>query len=388
MAVYDAIVLGLGGMGSAAVAHLASRGERVLGLEQFTSPHARGSSHGATRVVRQAYFEHPSYVPLLRRAYELWRDLERRTNTSLLHLTGGLMMGPANSPVVSGSLRSAQEHGLDHDYLEAAEIRRRFPAFRVAEDSVALFEPTAGYVGCESSVAAHLQWAARSGAELRFEEPALEWTAAGGGEGVTVKTAQGTYSARRLVLTPGPWAPRILADLGLPLKVTRQVLCWFQPPGGVAAFQPERFPIYIWQRGEGEEVYGFPAVDGPDGGVKAAFFHQPRVEETTPETVVRRIRPEDVADLQNALGQFLPGLVGPCLQAKVCLYTSTPDGHFVICRHPEHSQISVAAGFSGHGYKFCSVVGEILADLAQTGQTRHDLSRFDPSRFRTGIPCP
>ncbi len=383
MSTYDVIVLGLGGMGSAAVCHLAGRSPRgrILGLEQYTSPHDRGSSHGATRVIRQAYFEHPSYVPLLRRAYELWRELERKSGQPLMCLPGGLMMGTADSAVVAGSRRSAQEHGLDHEFLETPTLRRRFPQFRVDDRTVALFEPTAGLVWCERCVSAHLEAAAAAGAELRFEEPVVRWSALNGGEGVEVETARGRYRANRLVVTPGPWAPGVLSDLGLPLEVTRQVLCWFEPPSGVHAFLPDRFPIYIWQRQVGEEVYGFPAVDGPDGGVKAAFFHQPRPEVVTPDSVDRHIRKTDEDGLRSALREFLPGIDGRCVRAKVCLYTSTPDGHFVISRHPHHPQVSVAAGFSGHGFKFCSVVGEILADLALEGRTRHPLGLFEPRRF-------
>ncbi len=381
---YDTIVLGLGGMGSAAVFHLAVRGQRVLGLEQFTSPHDRGSSHGATRVIRQAYFEHPSYVPLLRRAYELWHDLERRSGQPLLLLSGGLMLGSADSAVVAGSLRSAREHGLAHELLDARGIRRRFPQFQIRDDTLGLFEPTAGLVWCERSVAAHLDAATQTGAELRFNEPVTQWSARDSGDGVWVETVRGRYEAARLVISPGPWAPRLLADLELPLEVTRQVLCWFQPPQGIEPFLPERFPIYIWQREAGEEVYGFPAVEGPDGGVKAAFFHQPKPEIVTPELVERQIRADDVAPLRGALREVLPGLDGRFLYGRVCLYTSTPDRQFVICRHPRHLQVSVAAGFSGHGYKFCSVVGEILADLAVTGRTLHDLSLFSPHRFRVG----
>lgn len=390
MPAYDAIVLGLGGMGSAAAFHLAARGQRVLGLEQFTSPHDRGSSHGATRVIRQAYFEHPSYVPLLVRAYDLWRDLERRTDSSLLQLAGGLMMGPVGSAVVSGSLQSAREHGLAHELLDATALRRRYPQFQLPDNTVGLLEPTAGLVWCERSVAAHLGAAARAGAELHFEEPVLQWDAFAHGEGVSVTTPRGTYSARQLVLTPGPWAPGVLAGLGLPLEVTRQVLFWFQPEAGVDAFLPDRFPIYIWQRNEREEVYGFPAVDGPSGGVKVAFFHQPVREVVSPETVDRSLRPDDEDRLRAALREFLPSLDAARVQSKVCLYTTTPDLHFVICRHPEHPQVSVACGFSGHGYKFCTVVGEILADLATTGTTRHDLTRFTPERFSSsgagGLP--
>ncbi len=380
MTSYQAIVLGLGGMGSAAAFHLAARGCRVLGLDQFTSPHDRGSSHGATRVIRQAYFEHPSYVPLLLRAYELWRDLEQRSGRQLLLLPGGLMMGPRDSAVVAGSLRSALDHGLPHELLVAADIRRRFPQFRISNDTVALLEQTGGLVWCERTVAAHLNAAAGAGAELHFEEPVLRWEGHSGG-GVSVTTTRGNYHANQLVITPGPWAPQVLADLGLPLEVTRQVLFWFQPSAGVDAFLPERFPIYIWQRNPTQEVYGFPSVDGPEGGVKVAFFHKPAREVTTPEMVDRTVRADDEADLRDAVREFLPALDGAFVQAKVCLYTTTPDHHFIICSHPNHPQVNVACGFSGHGYKFCSVVGEILADLATNGATRHDLSLFDPCRF-------
>jgi len=378
---YDTIVLGLGGMGSAAAFHLAARGRRVLGLEQFTSPHARGSSHGDTRVIRQAYFEHPSYVPLLLRAYELWRDLEKSADQPLLLLPGGLMMGPANSTVVQGSIQSARTHNLPHELLDAREIRRRFPPFVVAADTVALFEQTAGLVWCERSVAAHLDAAARAGAELHFQEPVVGWQASEKGEGVTVTTVRGTYTARYLVMTPGPWAPQILAELGLPLEVTRQVLFWFQPLGDVTPFSADRFPIYIWGRDGTTEVYGFPAVDGPEGGVKVAFFHKPSHEPCTPETVDRSIRPDDEASLRAMLGEFLPSLNGPRVKATTCLYTTTPDRHFLIFGHPKHGQVSIACGFSGHGYKFCSVIGEILADLAISGQTKHDLTLFTPNRF-------
>lgn len=377
---HDVIILGLGGMGSAAAAHLAARGKRVLGVERFTSPHDRGASHGATRVIRQSYFEHPSYVPLLLRAYDLWRDLETRSGQSLLHLNGGLMLGAAESDVITGTLRSARQHGLPHETLEAAEIRGRFPPFHVSDDTVGVFEKAGGYVLCEPSVAAHLAAAAHAGAELHFEEPVTSWTANEDG-GVSVQTSRTTYYADQLVITPGPWAPDLLADLGIPLTITRQVLCWFQASAGVAPFAADRFPIWIRQIDEHTSIYGFPAVDGEDGGVKVAFHDQPNQEFCTAETIDRTIRPDDEARLRAVLRDFLPALDGPLAKAATCLYTMTPDAHFVITTHPRHAQVHVACGFSGHGFKFCSVVGEILADLATTGATRHDLSLFSPSRF-------
>ena len=377
---HDVIILGLGGMGSAAAAHLASRGRRVLGLERFTSPHHHGASHGATRVIRQSYFEHPSYVPLLLRAYALWRDLETRSGQTLLHLKGGLMLGTAESEVITGTLRSAREHRLPHETLNAREIRRRFPPFQVSDDTVGVFESAGGYVLCEPSVAAHLAVATRAAAELHFEEAVTSWSANEGG-GVTVTTSRAAYHADQLVITPGPWAPDVLADLGIPLKITRQVLCWFKSPAGIESFQPDRFPIWIRQIDARTSIYGFPAVDGSEGGVKIAFHDQSNQEVCTAETIDRSIRDADETNLRAVLRDFLPALDGPLVKATTCLYTMTPDAHFVISTHPRHAQVQVACGFSGHGFKFCSVVGEILADLATAGATRHDLSLFTPTRF-------
>ncbi len=378
---YDHIVLGLGGMGSAAAHQLAARGHRVLGLEKFSSPHDRGSSHGETRVVRQAYFEHPGYVPLLRRAYELWRELEIATDTRLLHLCGGLMLGAPDSAVVAGSLHSAREHRLPHEMLDAAEIRRRYPAFQLADDAVGLFEKTAGYVRCEDAVQAHLDAAARAGADLRYHEPVISWQAKN--DHVRVTTGQGTYTAARLIITPGAWAPSLLADLGIPISVERQVLYWFQPAKGVAAFQPDKFPVYIWQDRPGVEAYGFPALNGPDGGMKVAFFHQLVREVTTPESVDRRIREDDIEAMRRTLRRFFPDLDGTFIRGSTCLYSMTPDQHFAIGRHPRHANVVFAAGFSGHGFKFCPVIGEILANLACNGSTTHDISLFAPDRFQT-----
>ena len=375
---YDVIVAGLGGMGSAAAYQLSGRGQRILGLEKFSPAHDKGSSHGRSRIIRQAYFEGAEYVPLLLRAYELWEQLEEETGQELMTLTGGLMIGREDGALVSGSVQSADEHDLPYELLDAGEIRARFPAYAPDPETVALYEEKAGFVRPEETVRAHLDRAGSLGADLRFEEPALSWEASE--EGVRVETPGGSYEAERLVISPGAWAPQLLADLGLHLEVTRQVMFWFEPANGLDPFLPDRFPIFIWEPDDGNMFYGFPAQDD-DRGVKAAFFRAGGVP-TTPETIDREVRQGEIDFLRGYLAEHIPELAGRCRDARACMYTNTPDEHFVISPHPEHPQVTVACGFSGHGYKFCSVVGEILADLATEGSTRHPIGFFSPARLK------
>jgi sarcosine oxidase len=373
---FDVIVLGLGGMGSAAAAHLAARGQRVLGLERFGPAHDRGSSHGDSRVIRQSYFEDPAYVPLLLRAYELYDRLAGDAGVELIRRTGGLYFGPPDSVVVSGSMRSAREWDLAHEVLDAAEIRRRFPTFTPGDGEVGLFEEAAGFVRPEATVTAHLESAARSGAELRFDQPVESWEATA--DGVRVTTSAGTHEAGALVVCPGAWAPEVLAELGVPLTIERQVLYWWDPVGGTGPF--ERQPVYIHQDAAGEQVYGFPAIDGPDGGAKIAFFRRGTVL-SDPLQLDRDVHSDEAAYMARYLEDLMPMLPGRLLRAVPCMYTTTPDEHFVIARHPAHENVVVACGFSGHGFKFVPVVGEILADLAVEGTTRHPIALFDPLRF-------
>jgi sarcosine oxidase len=377
---YDAIVAGLGGMGSAAAYQLAGRGKRVLGLERYTPAHDKGSSHGQSRMIRQAYFEDPSYVPLLFRAYELWEQLERETGVDLMTLGGGLMIGPPESRIFTGSKATADEYGLPYEVLDAAELKHRYPVFEPMEDTVALFEEKAGIVRPEAAVKAHLDRATAMGADLRFGEEILTWDTTT--SGVLVETASGTYEAERLVVTAGAWAPKLLADLGLPLEVTRQILFWFDPIGGVDPFLPDRFPVYIWEPEDGNSFYSMPAHDGPEGGVKVAFF---RADGTPadPDTVDRKVHDHEVHFIRSYLEKYVPALDGELLYATTCMYTNTPDEHFVISTHPEHPQVAIAAGFSGHGFKFCGVVGEILADLVAAGETDHPIGLFSPTRLGT-----
>jgi sarcosine oxidase len=373
---YDVIVVGLGGMGSAALYHLAARGKRVLGLEQFTPGHDRGSSHGDSRIIRQAYFEDPAYVPLLMRTYELWRRLERESGERLLHRTGGLMIGSERSEIFAGSLRSARAYGLPHQLLTADEIRRRYPALRPAPDDRALYEEEAGVLNPEACVWAHLAGATGRGAETRFEEPVRRW--APDGDGVRVETAAGHYLAERLVVTAGPWAPRLLEQLALPLQVERQVCFWFDPGSAAPLFNPQRLPIYVWEHAGGTFFYGFPAL-GPEGA-KVAFHHGG--ETTTADTVRRAVDPSDVEQMRRHLTRWVPALAAaPLTKSVTCLYTNAADGHFIIGRHPHAPQVSLMTGCSGHSYKFCAVVGEVLADLTVDGRTKHPIELFSPRRF-------
>lgn len=377
--VFDTIIIGLGGMGSATAFQLAARGQRVLGLDQFTPPHLHGSSHGQSRVIRQAYFEDPAYVPLLRRAYELWREVETLTGQSLLTITGGLMLGRKDSAVVAGSRRSATEHGLPHELLDAREIHRRFPPFQPEPDTVALFERNAGFLRVEECVRAHLQLAAARGAELKYEIEVLAWAA--DDNNVRVETSAGTYEARQLVISAGPWAGELLADLNLPLTVERQVQLWFEPTTGIGDFLPEKFPVWIWQTDDGLNPYGLPAVNGPAAGVKTAIHHGGKNTHCTPATVDRTVGPEEIEQARRCLAHRIPTLAGRCLDAVTCLYTNTPDEHFVVDRHPKFPRVIVVSPCSGHGFKFCPVIGEMVAQMIQHDESRPPLELFRIDRF-------
>ncbi|WP_370333858.1 N-methyl-L-tryptophan oxidase [Mycolicibacterium hippocampi] len=374
---YDVIVIGLGGMGSAAAYHLAARGQRVLGLEKFTPAHDKGSSHGGSRIIRQSYFEDPAYVPLLLRAYELWAGLAAASHTEVYRVTGGLFIGPPDCLTVAGSLTASRRWGLRHEVLDAGEIRSRHPEFTPGADDIALYEQMAGFARPELTVAAHLGLAEQVGATLEFGEEVLEWAETS--SGVTVRTGRGTYTAGQLVICPGAWAPQLLTEFGIPITIERQVLYWLDPVGGTAPFTEH--PIFIHEGADGMQIYGFPAIDGARGGVKVAFFRKGVV--CTPDTIDRTVYDHEIREMRERAAELLPSLDGRCLQSATCMYSNTPDQHFVIARHPECASVTVACGFSGHGFKFVPVVGEILADLAIDGGTGHPISLFDPKRLVT-----
>ncbi|MGC1424403.1 MAG: N-methyl-L-tryptophan oxidase [Terracidiphilus sp.] len=374
---YDVIVLGLGAMGSAAAQHLAERGKHVLGIEQFTAAHDQGSSHGGSRMIRQAYFESPDYIPLVLRAYELWRRIEKDTGADLLHITGGLNIGSRDGELVRRTIAASEMHSIPFEVLEGRAISERFPVVVPLHDDVAVHETNAGYLFPEECIRAQLALASRAGAELHFEERVLSWDAVG--DGVEVRTSKGAYTAGHLVIAAGPWASAALQRI-FPLRVTRQVMAWIQPTTGVTPFLPDRFPVFLCEDPEGGYPgYGFPAIDGPLGGIKAAIHGSDVV--CTPESVDREIRDVDVQRIIAKLKARMPALDGQVVRAKTCLYTMSPDEHFVIGKHPRFAACLVACGFSGHGFKFASVVGEILADLAISGSTTKPIGLFSPGRF-------
>jgi sarcosine oxidase len=372
---FDVIVLGVGGMGSAACFELARRGQHVLGLEQFPLVHARGSSHGQTRIIRTAYAEHPDYVPLAKRAFERWYELERITGKHLLTACPCLNAGLAGSELVEGVRASVREHGLAAEELTGEEINNRFPAFRFPAAFSGVVEQAAGFLYVEECVRAHIEAAVACGAHIHAEEPVRAWRAVG--NGVEVTTDRGTYSAAKLVITAGAWATTVLAKMGVPLTVMRQVLLWFDPRDPKERFQRDRFPVFIADVPDGP-IYGLPAIDR--SGLKIAR-HYGAPELMNPTGVEWTVTAADQEAVRPLLEEYLPG-VGACTKGQVCLYTLTPDKHFVIDVHPEHHQVSVACGFSGHGFKFASTVGEILADLAERGATRLPIGLFSAKRFQ------
>jgi sarcosine oxidase len=376
MRAHDAIVIGLGAMGTATLYHLARRGKRVLGIEQFSHGHQLGSSHGDSRIIREQYFEHPLYVPLVQRAYTLWRELEEESGRDLMTLGGGLMIGPRDGMVVAGTLRSAAEYKLPHELLSSAEVHRRFPTFELADDLVAVIDARAGYLDPEACTSAHLDGARDRGAEVHFEEPVVNWGV--DGAGVHVETTNGYYLAERLLISAGAWTKELVKDLNLPLTVERQVAFWLEPDESTVSYDSREFPIFAYEFTPGILCYGFPRLPR---GVKASIMHAGELTDS-PGEVKRSVDDDEVEPLRAALRPVLPGLArAPVRETSVCLFTNTPDHDFIVDFHPEHPQVLISSPCSGHGFKFASALGEIHADLLENGSTKLDISAFRIDRF-------
>jgi sarcosine oxidase len=395
---FDVIVCGLGAMGSAASYHLSRAGLKVLGLDRFQAPHDRGSSHGKTRIIREAYFEHPSYVPLVQRAYVLWAELESKSARKLLLQTGGLMIGPADGVLVTGAKKSAEEHELAHRVLSRSELQTEYPAFKTNGADVAVWEPRAGIVFPELGIQTHLELAAQNGADLKFNEKVVRWEPEG--QGVRVLTAAGAYTARRLLLSVGSWLNLLVPELRLPLAVERQVLFWFDLTDSFSAsasparrsacdeggsscppsdFTPDRFPIFIWENEPHKFFYGFPDLGD---GFKIGVHHQGQI--TTADRLNRDVGKDEIEAAGALLKKHIPAAAGTLQSAVVCMYTNTPDEHFFLDYHPVHRQVVIASPCSGHGFKFSPVIGEIAARLLKDEPPQFDLGLFRIGRFAAG----
>jgi sarcosine oxidase len=368
---YDVVVAGVGGMGSAALYHLARRGKRVLGLERFDVPHELGSSHGHTRIIRLAYFEHSSYVPLLRRAYELWRELEAEADEELLRITGIVEGGPR---ILEGVLRSCADHDLPHEVLTGDEVARRFPGYRLPPELEVAFQPDGGFVVPERCIVAHVEGALARGAVVRARERVLEWEARE--NGVRVTTDRGVVETDRLVLTAGAWSQEVARLPEGLVRGVRQALAWFQPTTP-ERFDPAAFPVFNLALDD-EHFYGFPAYGIP--GFKLGRYDHFGAG-GDPDEIDREPTLADEEPLRAFAERYFPDGAGPTIALKTCLFEPSPDEHFLIDAHPETDLAVVGAGFSGHGFKFCSVVGEILADLALDGATSHDIGFLRLDRF-------
>jgi len=381
---YDAIVVGLGAMGSSAAYQLASRGARVLGLEQFTAAHELGSSGGLTRIIRLAYFEHPDYVPLLRAAWDLWPQIELEAGVApgqMMQVTGGLYSGRRGSAVLGGSLRSAQEHGLAHELLNADESRHRFPQLQIDDDMQTLHEPLAGILFAPRCISGHLKLAERHGAELRFNERVTGW--ASDGDGLKVTTDKGSYSTARIVVAAGAWLPRVAPELALPLTVERNALFWFQPVAQPEIFAADRLPVWIMELDDEHAFYGFPTVpltdDLPAQGAKVARHHGGRPVD--PETVDREATEADEVAVRDFIRGYMALVDGERLDSRVCMYTNTPDFNFVLDFHPADDRVVIASPCSGHGFKFSNIIGRIAADLVLDGGTEFAIDFLSIGRF-------
>jgi sarcosine oxidase len=376
MADFDIGVIGLGAMGSASTDALAARGSRVVAFDRQQPPHSLGSTHGHTRIIREAYYEHPLYVPLVRRAYDRWNELERFAGETLLVQTGGVMAGPEDGPLFSGALESARTHSIDHEILSPLQLKERYPAFDPRADWMALVEKRAGYLKPERCVAAMIARAGRNGATLRTNELVRGWRRRG--TDIRIETDTSSVTVERLVVAAGPWLPSLLGELKLriPLEIERQLSHWFNPREDRGHFAPSSCPIALWEMPGGDVFATFPN-DGH--GIKCGMHHAGAP--TAPESVDRQVSPAENEAARKLLEQVMPGAGGDVAESRVCLYTNTPDHHFII-DWADDGRILIVSPCSGHGFKFASAIGEIVAQLAMGEKSWLDLTPFSLKRFR------
>lgn len=383
--IFDAIVVGLGAMGSAALYQLSKQTPHVLGLDQFTPPHTQGSTHGETRITRQAIGEGAHFVPLALRSYQIWRELEEKTGEHLLTMTGGLFVGQAHSDAhmhhkpgwLRTTIQAAESFGIAHRILDTTTLRREFPQFQFRANDLGYYEHEAGFLNPERCISAQLAQAQKNGASVRVNERVVSFKSKG--DSLTVQTDQGTYQTRKLILTTGSWITESLRNTPYEnlLQVYRQVLYWFDVQGDYHQYTPDRMPVFILSD---REVYGFPAVGGPAGGLKLAT--EVYAEPTSPQRVDRLVSQVETQIMyEQYIAPNFAGIGPTCVKSVVCLYTMTPNGDFVIDQHPDYSNVLLASACSGHGFKHSAAVGQILAELALTERTRFDTEAFQLARF-------
>lgn len=373
---WDVIVIGVGGMGSATVYELARRGCRVLGIEQHNIPNDVGASHGINRMIRLAYAEDPRYIPMVQRAYKLWQAIGKKAKEQLLFVTGGVDAGPEDSWIFQGSLKSCLEHKLKHQVLTSSQLSKRFPGFRLPKSMMAVYQPDGGFVLSERAIVAHANLSLELGAEIHAQEQVIDWKVRKGV--VTVKTDRGSYRAKRLVITAGPWIGHVVERLRGVVIPERQVLLWVQPKKP-ALFEMGKFPVFYMQDERSEKYYGMPIYGIP--GFKFGKYNHLR-EQIDPDTMDREVHRKDEHVLRKAIRKYLPDADGPVIAMKTCIFSNTSDENFILDFHPDYPEVAIAAGFSGHGFKFCPVVGEIMADLVLEGGSKNfDLDAFKLQRL-------
>ena len=373
---YDFIVIGSGTMGASTCWHLARSGQRVLGLDRHEVPHGFGSHHGHSRMIRLSYFEHSDYVPLLKRSYELWGELESYTDQPILTRTGGLYMSPPDGVIVSGCVQASEEHGLAHEILGHDEICSEFPQFRLSENYRGFYEAAAGVLMVEPALQTVIDQTRRHGGEIRGGEEVLSWSV--DGDSYRVQTQHGTYCSGGLVITGGAWNDWLLRDLSIPLRVTRQTMFWLDQKDRL----PSRFrqpPAWFIETEPGKGLYGIPPLPG-QRGMKLAD-HCPG-KTCDPDNVDRNCSEEDWRAFRSLAAHYFSQKLDVPLSMQTCLYTSTPDGHFLVDRHPLHSSLAIGAGFCGHGFKFAPVMGEILSQLVLQGKSAFAIDFLGLNRFQ------
>jgi sarcosine oxidase len=371
---YDITVIGAGAAGSAAAYHLAKTGKKILVIDRYTPPHNEGSSHGQSRIIREAYFEGPFYVPLIQQAYELWHQLEKESNKKLLLRTGGLMLGASDSMVVKGALLSAIEHHLPYEYLNSSEIKKRFPGFKPDAETVGIYEEVAGILFPEECIRTNLELAKNSNTSFHFDE--IVTGISGKGDSVEIITTKGIYTSGKVIISTGAWLNELLPDLQLPLTVARQLLFWFKCEAKDAGkYLPANFPVYLWENEKDKIFYGFPDLGD---GIKIAIHH--RGKKTTASTIDRQVHEEEIKEMSKIIKDYL-GVKATYNYSAVCMYTNTPDEKFIIDYHPLNRNIIIASPCSGHGFKFSSAVGKLLCDMSMEKPLSFDISVFNIARF-------